>query len=49
MAWQGWLTLAIAILSIAGIFVIDRQYQKRDRAEQLENERRRDQHADWFI
>lgn len=43
-----WLLLALFVLCIAGIFVIDRRYRKRDEDERAHrSEKPKD--ADWFI
>jgi hypothetical protein len=44
-----WLCLIAGFAAIGGIWYVDRQYRKRDRAERAENERRRHQDADWFV
>ena len=50
MSWQAWLLLVLAIACIAGIFLIDSRYRKRDRDDIAANERRRgNDDADWFI
>jgi hypothetical protein len=49
MPWQAWLLLVAAIVGLGGIFVIEKFQRARDLREIAENERRRDQDADWFI
>jgi hypothetical protein len=49
MPWQAWLLLVAAIVCLGGIFVIEKFRRARDLREIAENERRRDQHAGWFI